>query len=137
VIPAHLSLITLGVSDLARSEAFYQSLGWQATGEPGETISFIRLNGVVLGLYGHNALADDVGVDSARSGFRGVTMAINFATPERVDEVVAAWHAAGATVVKQPQAVEWGGYSGYVADPDGHLWEIAFNPFSPEWAAPE
>jgi hypothetical protein len=140
--PAHLSLITLGVADVARSTAFYESLGWQRAEASEPTITFLRLGTpgggwVVLGLFGADHLAADAHLEAApASGFRGVTLASNQASRDDVDRVVAAFVTAGATVVKAPEAVFWGGYSGYVADPDGHLWEIAHNPFSPDWAAP-
>lgn len=139
-VPAHLSLVTLGVADVAASTAFYESLGWsRLSGSEGE-ISFFQVGGTVLGLFGRTALADDAAVSAAEGeagqGFRGVTLAINLATIELVDAAFEAWAAVGGTIVKRPHTVEWGGYSGYVADPDGHLWEFAFNPYSPEWAAP-
>lgn len=142
--PAHLSLVTLGVADVARSTAFYESLGWQRAAEGETTITFLRLGTpgggwVVLGLFGATSLAEDArhpGSVPGPAAFRGVSLASNQSSRDEVDRVLAAFVAAGASVVKQPEAVEWGGYSGYVADPDGHLWEIAHNPFSPEWAAP-
>ena len=142
--PAHLSLVTLGVADVARATAFYTSLGWQRAAEGESTITFLRLGTpgggwVVLGLFGASDLAADAGRVAPTPDatvFRGVTLASNQASPDDVDRVVAAFVAAGATLVKPPETVEWGGYSGYVADPDGHLWEIAHNPYSPEWAAP-
>ena len=136
-VPAHLSLVTLGVADVARSTAFYEALGWHRSGASQDEITFIQLNGVVLSLYGAQALADDALQPSPPGGFRGITLALNQATPAGVDRVVAEFVAAGATLVKAPALVEWGGYSGYVADPDGHLWEIAHNPYSPQWAAPD
>jgi uncharacterized protein len=139
-VPAHLSLVTLGVADVARSTAFYEALGWQRSTASQAEITFFDLGGAVLALYGAAALADDARQSPPPGGgpspFRAVTLALNQRTPAAVDAVVAAFVAAGATLVKPPVEVEWGGYSGYVADPDGHLWEIAFNPYSPEWAAP-
>lgn len=135
-VPAHLSLVTLGVADVTAATAFYESLGWQQlSGSEGE-VSFFQVGGTVLGLFGREALAADAAVPSEGSGFRGVSLAINLATPELVDAAFASWAAVGGTVVKPPHTVFWGGYSGYVADPDGHLWEFAHNPYSPEWAAP-
>ena len=136
-VPAHLSLVTLGVRDVAVATAFYESLGWpRIVGEEGN-ISFFQLGSVVVGLFGRDALALDAAVPAEGSGFRGVTLAINLATTELVDEAFASWAAVGGTIVKLPHTVFWGGYSGYVADPDGHLWELAYNPMSPEWAAPQ
>jgi uncharacterized glyoxalase superfamily protein PhnB len=133
-VPPRISLVTLGVSDLARSTRFYESLGWKRSGSSQDTITFFRMQGSMLGLYGHDALADDAGVSPGSGdppGFRGVTLAINCDSRDEVDAVFTEWVAAGATPVKQPEAVFWGGYSSYVADPDGHLWEIAHNPYSP------
>ena len=135
-VPAHLSIVTLGVADLAVSTAFYEALGWQRLGASQDTISFFQVGGVVLGLYGREALAEDAQVSHQGSGFRGVTLAINVGSPTAVDEMAGAWVAAGAQLVTAPHSAFWGGYSGYVSDPDGHLWELAHNPYSPEWAAP-
>lgn len=130
-VPQRLTMVTLGVADVVRSTAFYESLGWQAAPSTDEAIAFFRMQGSVLALYGREPLADDAQVSPAGSGFRGVTFALNCADPAEVDAVWQAWVSAGAEPVKRPEAVAWGGYSGYVADPDGHLWEIAHNPFSP------
>ena len=130
-VPQRLSLVTLGVTDVARSTAFYESLGWQRSTASQEAITFFSMEGSVLGLFCRDALAEDAGVDPVGSGFRGVTLALNCADRDEVDAVYAAWLDAGATPVKPPEAVFWGGYSGYVADPDGHLWELAHNPYSP------
>lgn len=124
-------MVTLGVADVERSTAFYESLGWQRSSASQEGISFFTMQGSVLGLFGHDELADDAAVAPERSGFRGVTCALNCANRDEVDVVVAEWVAAGAELITSPEAVFWGGYSSYVADPDGHLWEIAHNPFSP------
>ena len=130
-VPPRLTLVTLGVADVARSTAFYESLGWRRSSASQDTISFFSMEGSVLGLFGREALAEDAGVDATGSGFRGVSLALNCADRAEVDAVFAAWLAAGATAIKPPEAVFWGGYSGYVADPDGHLWEIAHNPLAP------
>ncbi|MGH3496496.1 MAG: VOC family protein [Nocardioidaceae bacterium] len=124
-----LNLITLGVADLERSAAFYTSLGFERPAGP-EGIVFLRTTGSVLALFPRDELAADVGVPAEGSGFRGVTLAANQDSRADVDTAFAAWVEAGATPVKQPEAVFWGGYSGYVADPDGHLWELAHNPAS-------
>ena len=94
-------------------------------------MTFFVMQGSALGLYQREALADDAQVSPDGIGFRGVTVALNCDSREEVDTVFAEWVAAGATPVKPPEAVFWGGYSSYVADPDGHLWEIAHNPYSP------
>jgi hypothetical protein len=133
-VPAVLSLITLGVKDVAASTRFYQALGFELSSAsvPGE-VSFFRTAGGLLGLYG----ADDLRLDAqagpgAEPGvFRGVTLAVNVASPEVVDAGLATAEASGARIAKPAQATEWGGYHGYFADPDGHLWEIAHNPFWP------
>ena len=95
------------------------------------------MGSVAVGLFGREALALDAAVPAEGSGFRGVSLAINLATIELVDAAFDSWAAVGGTVVKRPHTAFWGGYSGYVADPDGHLWELAYNPMSPEWAAPQ
>ena len=138
-VPMHLSLVTLGVADLTRSIAFYESLGWQRSSASSDEIAFFSLGATNLALYGTEALADDARQpqSSGPVGFRGVTLAINVSDTAAVDRMFAAFVVAGAVAVKEPVTVEWGGYSGYVADPDGHLWELAYNPYSPEWAAPD
>ena len=128
-VPNRISIITLGVADLARSTAFYESLGWTNT-STAPSISFFEMQGSVLGLYEWSALADDAKVPAQGSGFRGVALAMNLASPAEVDEVFAAWLEAGATAKVEPHTAFWGGYSSYVADPDGHLWELAHNPYA-------
>lgn len=134
-VPQRLTMITLGVTDVARSTSFYESLGWRRSSASQDTITFFSMQGSVLGLYGREALADDARVSSEGTGFRAVTIALNCDSPDHVDQVFAAWVAAGASPIKRPEPVEWGGYSSYVADPDGHLWEIAHNPYSPNDAS--
>jgi catechol 2,3-dioxygenase-like lactoylglutathione lyase family enzyme len=131
VVPQRLTMVTLGVADVARSTEFYESLGWHRSAASQESITFFSMQGSVLGLYGREPLAEDATVSPDGGGFRGATCALNCDSREEVDAVFAEWLAAGATAVKQPEAVFWGGYSSYVADPDGHLWEIAHNPYSP------
>ena len=128
--PQRVTLITLGVTDLQRSRAFYAALGWTPASQQ-DDISFYQLNGLVLGLFGRSALAEDQGRAGAELGTGAITLAQNFATTEEVDAAFAAALDAGATALKQPQKVFWGGYSGYWADPDGHVWEVAMNPFWP------
>jgi uncharacterized protein len=130
-VPARISIVTLGVADVTRATAFYESLGWRRSSASQATITFFAMQGSVLALYGREPLADDVGVPAAGDGFRAVTLALNCDSRDEVDAVFAEWVAAGATPVKHPEPVFWGGYSSYVADPDGHLWEIAHNPYSP------
>ena len=108
---------------------FYQALGWRRSSASNDDISWFVTADSALGLFGRDALAEDAGVPAEEpGGFRGVTLAINLGSPAEVDAAMEAAEAAGARVVKQPQKVFWGGYSGYFADPDGHLWELAHNP---------
>ncbi|MFN3231802.1 MAG: VOC family protein [Alphaproteobacteria bacterium] len=124
-----LSLVTLGVHDLAASRRFYERLGWHASPRSSEDIVFFQMNGLIFSLYGRDALANDATIDPKSAGVGGSTIAINFRSEAEVDAALEDAEAAGATVLKQPQKVFWGGYSGYFADPDGHLWELAHNPF--------
>jgi len=128
-------MITLGVRDLAASVDFYEKgLGFPRMASEPE-VAFFPLNGTWLGLYGRDALAEDAQVQAAGSGFEGFTLAHNVESEQAVDDVMARAVAAGATLVKSPQKVFWGGYSGYFKDPDGHLWEVAHNPFF--WIGPK
>ncbi|MFN3955597.1 MAG: VOC family protein [Pararhodobacter sp.] len=128
--PQRITLITLGVADLARALAFYNQLGWQVD-EQGENIAFFDLGGLKLALFDATALAHDQGRTGASLGTGAVTLAQNFPSPAAVDAAFALALKAGATALKPPEAVFWGGYSGYFADPDGHVWELAHNPFWP------
>lgn len=130
-----LSLVTLGVSDLARSRTFYARLGWREAGVSKPEIAFFRLHGLVLALFPRQALADDAGVPAEGSGFAGITLAINVPSREAVSEVIGDAVAAGARITQPADDVFWGGYRGYFADPDGHLWEVCWNPFWPLDAA--
>lgn len=125
-----LSLITLGVRDLTRSRAFYaDGLGWNPSALSNENVVFFQCAGVVFGLYGRDALAEDAALDSADgSGFRGVALAYNTRSKEEVDAVLDHAKSVGADIIKPAEEAFWGGYSGYFADPDGHLWEVAWNP---------
>ena len=125
-----VTLITLGVDDLDRAKAFYGALGWSPA-ETQEGVAFYQLNGLVLGLFGRAALADDQGRPGAALGTGAMTLAQNFSTEAEVDAAFEAALAVGATALKKPEKVFWGGYSGYWADPDGHVWEVAMNPFWP------
>lgn len=125
-----VTLITLGVADLARARAFYAALGWVAAMDA-QGVSFYQMNGLVLGLFGLADLAVDQGRAGAVLGTGAVTLAQNFADRAAVDAAFGAALAAGATGLKAPEEVFWGGYSGYFADPDGHVWELAHNPFWP------
>ncbi|WP_062378514.1 VOC family protein [Demequina pelophila] len=125
-----VSFITLGVADLDRARRFYEAWGWEPA-EASQDVVFFQANGMVISLFGLAALADDQGRPGASLGTGAMTLAQNYLTEAQVDEVYAAALAAGATSLKAPEKVFWGGYSGYVADPDGHVWELAMNPFSP------
>jgi catechol 2,3-dioxygenase-like lactoylglutathione lyase family enzyme len=126
-----ITLVTLGVSDLARSIRFYRDgLGLPQRETP-EGVAFFEMRGMWLSLYAREALAEDATVSPEGSGFRGFTLAHNVRSPEAVDLLLADAVAAGATLVKPGQKVFWGGYSGYFADPDGFLWEVAWNPDLP------
>ncbi|GEO84645.1 MULTISPECIES: VOC family protein [Alphaproteobacteria] len=126
-----VSIITLGVADVASSTAFYERLGWKKSSVSQDEVTFIQMKGTVLALFGREALARDAGVDQSSPGFSGVTLAHNVSSPTGVDAVIKFAVSCGARLVKAPQKVAWGGYSGYFADPDGHLWEVAHNPFFP------
>ncbi len=126
-----LSLVTLGVADVARARAFYERLGWRAAAPSNDAITFFDLGGLALALFERDALAADAGVPAAGTGFTAVTLAHNVRSEAEVDATIDAAVAAGARLVKPAERAPWGGYSGYVADPDGHLWEIAHNPFAP------
>ncbi|MEY2552411.1 MAG: uncharacterized protein QOC57_271 [Ilumatobacteraceae bacterium] len=127
-VPARLSLVTLGVADVARSTSFYEALGWQRSSASNDDVSFFQLGGLALSVFSRQSLADDAAVPAEGHGFSGIALAMNLESEAEVDRVAAEWAACGGTVIKQPRRVFWGGYSGYVADPDGHLWEIAHNP---------
>ena len=126
-----LSVITLGVADLARSIAFYRDgLKWRTAYKDGEGIAWFPMGGIVFALYPRAALAEDALVSPVGSGFAGFTLAHNTRSEAEVDAVLAEAAALGAKIMKPAQRVFWGGYSGYFADPDGYLWEVAYNPNS-------
>lgn len=125
-----VSLITLGVADIDASAAFYKALGWRPVDSADGVVAF-DLIGQTLGLYPKAALADELGLDpNSIGGFSGITLAHNLRSRDAVDALFARAIAAGAKEIKPPQEVFWGGYHAYVADPDGHMWELAHNPFS-------
>jgi uncharacterized protein len=122
-----LSLVTLGVSDLARSRAFYQALGWRTGAAPADDVVFFQSGGMVLALWGRAQLAEDSAVADS-GGWGGITLAHNVRSPEEVDAVIGEARAAGAEIAREPAATFWGGYSAIFVDPDGHPWEVAHNP---------
>ncbi|HWC12898.1 MAG TPA: VOC family protein [Acidimicrobiales bacterium] len=129
-VPARVSLVTLGVADVARSTEFYERLGWplSSASVPGE-VSFFRTAGGLLAVWGAAELAADMGAAAAAPRpSRAVALAVNCDSAEQVDEALATAAEAGATIVKGAGPTHWGGYQGYFADPDGHVWEIAHNP---------
>jgi uncharacterized protein len=126
-VEQRLTLITLGVSDLARSREFYEALGWTTGAEPDDDVVFFQAGGLVVALWSRESLAEDSGVTDT-GGWGGVTLAHNVRSPGDVDAVIAEAEAAGATVPRQGAETFWGGYSGIFVDPDGHPWEVAHNP---------
>jgi len=130
-----ISMITLGVRDLEESVRFYeQGLGLPRMNSPPE-VAFFTLHGTWLGLYSRESLAEDAGVPADGTGFSGFTIAHNVDSEAAVDELLEQAISAGAKLMKPAQKVFWGGYSGYFADPDGHLWEVAHNPLF--WVGPK
>lgn len=125
-----ISLITLGVEDLDKAAAFYEALGWKRAESPDGVIAFDLIS-QTLGLYPLQALADEIGLPVSELGKGGVSLSYNTHSKEDVALVLAAAKAAGAEVLKAASDVFWGGHHGYFRAPDGQLWEVAFNPFSP------
>lgn len=130
-LPLRLSLVTLGVDDLAAATSFYEQLGLSKSSESSEGVTFFDLGGVLLALFGREALARDAGVEAEGEGFRAQSLAWNLSSAGDVDKAIVRMVAAGGLLVKAAEKTFWGGYSGYVSDPDGHLWELAHNPFWP------
>jgi uncharacterized protein len=126
-----VSLITLGVGDLARSRAFYEQLGFKASSVGGAEVVFFQAGALALCLFPRESLACDAKVSAEGGGFRGIALAHNVRTRDAVEETIAAAAAIGAVVVKPAEDAPWGGRSGYFADPDGHLWEVAWNEHFP------
>ncbi len=122
-----VSLITLGVADLGRSLRFYEALGWKR-GNSDEGVVFFQIPGAVFALWSRALLAEDARVADTGAAFGGIALAYNARSKAEVDQVMAEAVAAGATIRKPAEDVFWGGYSGYFTDPDGHLWEVAWNP---------
>ena len=128
-----LTIVTLGVSDLGRAADFYTNkFGWKPMASSNDDIKFFQLNGMLLSLYPVDKLAEDAQVSLPVSqGFRPFTIAHNARSEAEVDQLIDELRRKGVEIIKEPQKVFWGGYSSYVTDPDGNLWEIAFNPFLP------
>ena len=124
-------MVTLGVRDIARARSFYEKLGFTAAGFESDSVVFFDMGGTVLGLYGREALAQDAGVDPTGDGFSAVTLAINLGSEKEVDAGLTHAAQCGAQIIQPARKVFWGGYSGYFKDPDGHLWEVAYNPLMP------
>jgi predicted lactoylglutathione lyase len=122
-----LSLITLGVGDLARARAFYEGLGWRTNAGPGDDVVFFQAGCMVVALWSRERLAEDSGVEDG-GGWGGITLAYNTRSPEEVDAVIEEARAAGGAITREPGETFWGGYSGMFSDPDGHAWEVAHNP---------
>jgi predicted lactoylglutathione lyase len=127
MVPARCTLVTLGVSDVARSKAFYRALGWEA-GIDMDDFAVFRTAGPLLALYPIEDMSRDAGDEVPTDRTRRIHLAINLDSPQEVDEAVAEFLAAGAGLLRAPEAAKWGGYTSIVSDPDGHAWEIAHNP---------
>jgi predicted lactoylglutathione lyase len=126
-VEQRVSLVTLGVRDLGRARSFYEGLGWKTGAEPDDDVVFFQTGCMVLALWGRYELAGDSGVEDA-GGWGGVTLAYNARSSSEVDGVMQEAEAAGATITRAAGPTFWGGYSGAFADPEGHTWEVAFNP---------
>ena len=125
-----LSIVTLGVRDMARARAFYEAMGWQAGMVVPGDVSFFQAGGMIFGLWARDKLAEDAGIVPG-GGFGNVSLAYNARSESEVDSVIAQAQAAGATILKPPQRAFWGGWYAYFQDPEGHVWEVAHNPQFP------
>jgi len=126
-VEQRLSLVTLGVADLARARRFYEGLGWTSGAAPGEDVVFCQAGGMVVALWGRHQLAEDSAMEDG-GGWGGITLVYNARSPGEVDAVLEEARAAGATVPRTGAPTFWGGYSGVFVDPDGHPWDVAHNP---------
>jgi predicted lactoylglutathione lyase len=126
-VEQRVSLVTLGVGDLARSRAFYEALGWTTGASPDDDVVFFQAGAMIIALWGREQLAEDSGVDDF-GGWGGITLAHNVRSTEEVDAVIAEAEEAGASIPRHGATTFWGGYSGIFIDPDGHAWEVAHNP---------
>jgi catechol 2,3-dioxygenase-like lactoylglutathione lyase family enzyme len=129
--PLRATLVTLGVSDVERAARFYTALGMKRGVRKAEGVAFFEAGGIVLALWGRDDFAQDAGMPNTKAEFSGVALAFNVTDESSVEKVLQAAAAAGGKIVKPAQRAFWGGYSGYFADPDGHLWEVAHNPGFP------
>lgn len=131
-VPANFTIVTLGVADVERSARFYRDLGWEQRGDLAQGITWFRTSGTWLGLYGYAALGEDAALpvepEEELPAYRGISLALNLASEDAVDLALARVHEVGGRIVKPAARAEWGGYSGYFADLDGHLWEVAHAP---------
>jgi catechol 2,3-dioxygenase-like lactoylglutathione lyase family enzyme len=127
-VDQRVSLVTLGVADLATSRRFYEALGWRPSPRSGDDVVFFQAGPMVLALWSRKQLAEDSTVADG-GGWGGVTLAYNVSSPAEVDAVIDEARTAGATIGREPDATFWGGYSAVFLDPDGHPWEVAHNPF--------
>jgi predicted lactoylglutathione lyase len=129
-MPAHASLITLAVADVAKATAFYEQLGFALSKTASQAeVSFFQAGPLVLALWGREAQVEDAGAGDAWTGNGGIVIAQNVSSEAEVDAMMARAESAGARILKPATKTFWGGYNGYFADADGHVWEIAFNPF--------
>jgi catechol 2,3-dioxygenase-like lactoylglutathione lyase family enzyme len=126
-VDQRVSLITLGVGDLARARAFYEGLGWTTRADPGDDVVFFQAGGTIVALWDRARLAEDSTVEDP-GGWGGITLAYNTRSPAEVDAVIEQARAAGATIGREPGETFWGGYSAVFVDPEGHPWEVAHNP---------
>jgi uncharacterized protein len=126
-VEQRVSVITLGVRDLARARRFYEALGWTTRAAPGDDVAFFQAGGLVFSLWSRESLAEDSGVEDG-GGWGGITLAHNVSSPAAVDAVIEEARAAGAAIVREPGETFWGGYSAAFTDPEGHPWEVAHNP---------
>lgn len=127
-----LTIVGLGVNNLQVANNFYENtLGWKKLPSSNENITFLQLNGILLSLYPRDKLAEDAGVAAEGTGFKAFSLAYNTHSREEVDAIFADLESKGVKIVKSPEEAFWGGYSGYMADPDDNLWEIAYNPYLP------
>ena len=128
-MPPHVSMITLGVSDIAGATAFYERIGFRKSSDSQDAVTFFQAGAAVLGLFGRDALKENAKAGGLWTGNGGTAVAMNCASEAEVDAMMAVAKGAGARILKPAEKTFWGGYGGYFADPDGHAWEVAHNPF--------